>query len=140
MRRFPLTSRFVLRIAVVLALLELLGAYASAQIDRGVIVGRVVDSSGAVIPRANIVVTNKDTGVTETTTSNDAGEYQVLALNPGRYSVKISASGFETVVRDDLVLHVQDRLSIDATMKPGAATQEVVVTGQEPLLHTETAD
>ena len=140
MRRFPLTSKFVVRIAVVMALLAMLGAYASAQIDRGAVVGRVVDSSGAVIPRATIVITNKETGVAQTTTSNDAGEYQVLALPPGRYSVKVSAQGFETVLRDDLVLHVQDRLSIDATMKPGAAAQEVLVTGEEPLLHTESAD
>ena len=59
MRRFPLTSKFVVRIAVVMALLAMLGAYASAQIDRGAVVGRVVDSSGAVIPRATIVITNK---------------------------------------------------------------------------------
>jgi hypothetical protein len=43
-------------------------------------------------------------------------------------------------VRNIIALHVQDRLSFDATMKPGSTTQEVVVTGQEPLLQTETAD
>jgi hypothetical protein len=121
-------------------MLILFAGFAFAQIDRGAVVGKVVDSSGALIPHATVVVTNKDTGVVLTTQTNDAGEYQFLALSPGTYSVKVTASGFQTSIRDNIVVHVQDRLSIDASMKPGAVAEEVVVTGGEPLLHTETAD
>ena len=111
-----------------------------AQIDRGAIVGRVLDSSGAAVPKAAITVTNKDTGVVLTTPVNDAGEYQVLALIPGTYSVKVSAEGFESVLREGLVLHVQDRLSVEFVLKVGSVNQQVVVTAGEPVLQTQSAD
>jgi len=75
-----------------------------------------------------------------TTPVNDSGEYQVLALIPGNYTVKASADGFESVLRDDIELHVQDRLSIEFVLKVGSMSQEVVVTGGEPLLQTQSAD
>lgn len=121
-------------------ILALCALPAFAQVDRGAIVGRIVDSSGAVVPNANVTVLNKATGVVVTTPANDVGEYQVLALIPGTYSIKVSAQGFEGVRRDDILLHVQDRLSIDFTLKVGSVNQEVVVTGSEPLLQTQTAD
>jgi hypothetical protein len=127
-------------IALPLAILALCALPASAQIDRGTIVGRVMDASGAVVPKAMVTVTNKATGVVVTTPTNDSGEYQVLALNPGAYSVKVGAPGFESVLRDNIVLHVQDRLSIDATLKVGSVNQEIVVTAGEPLLQTQSAD
>ena len=140
MKREAVARRFVACAVLQLAVLTTLGSYVAAQLDRGAIVGRIVDSSGAVIPHATVVVANKSTGVALTVQSNDAGEYQFLTLSPGTYSVKVSATGFQTQVRDNIGVHVQDRLAIDATLKPGAVTQEVLVTGVEPLLHTETAD
>src|SRR5690348_8315714 len=113
---------------------------ALAQIDRGAIVGRVTDASGAIVPKATVVVTNKDTGVAVTTSTNEAGEYQVLALIPGRYSVRVSSQGFDSVLRDNLALHVQDRLSVEVSLRVGSVNQEIIVTGAEPLLQTETAD
>ncbi len=113
---------------------------AFGQIDRGAIVGRVLDASGAAVTKASVTVTNTATGVSQTTPVNDSGEYQVLALIPGVYSVKVTADGFEGAVRNNITLHVQDRLSIDFTLKVGSVKQEVVVSAGEPLLQTETAD
>src|SRR5215469_14983131 len=113
---------------------------AFGQIDRGAITGRVLDSSGGVVPGATVVVTNKATGVAVTTTVNDAGDYQILALIPGVYSVKVSANGFQTALQDNVELHVQDRLSLGFTLKVGSVSQEIVVSGGEPLLQTQTAD
>lgn len=118
--------------------LSALSAY--GQVDRGAIVGKVLDSSGAIVPKATVTVTNKATGVALTSPVNDSGDYQVLALIPGTYSVKVSADGFESVLRDDIVLHVQDRLSIGFVLKVGSVNQQVVVTSREPLLQTQTAD
>ena len=134
------SRRLVARMVVPLAMVLLVSSYGICQIDRGAIVGQVVDSSGAVIPNAAIVATNKDTGVATTTSSNAAGQYQILALIPGTYSVKVSAQGFDTFVRDNIVLHVQDRIAVTATMRPGSVTQEINVSGAEPLLQTEKAD
>lgn len=125
---------------LVVALLLVSVSPAFGQIDRGAIAGKVLDASGAVVPKATVTVTNKDTGVVLTTPVNETGEYQVLALISGKYSVKASAQGFETAVRDDIDLHVQDRLSIDFTLKVGAVNQEVVVSAGEPLLQTQNAD
>src|SRR5271169_6711067 len=94
------------------ALLAVSALPAFGQIDRGAIAGRILDSSGAVVPKATVTVTNKATGIVATTPVNDEGEYQVLTLIPGTYSVKVSADGFESVLRDNIELHVQDRLSI----------------------------
>src|SRR5437763_4520809 len=140
MNRGLRTSRFLGRTALQLAILAICTMSAFAQIDRGAIVGKVMDASGAVVPNATVMVINKATGVAANTAANGSGEYQVLALIPGTYSVKASAPGFESVVRDDIALHVQDRVSIEITLRVGSVTQEVVVTGSEPLLETQTAD
>jgi hypothetical protein len=124
-------------------LMVILGTGATSafgQIDRGAIVGRVMDASGGAVTKATVAVTNKATGIAQTTPVNELGEYQVLALIPGIYSVKVTADGFETEVRNEITLHVQDRLSLDFTMKVGSMKQEVVVSAGEPLLQTQSAD
>jgi Carboxypeptidase regulatory-like domain/TonB dependent receptor len=121
----------------------LLGAAALpafGQIDRGAISGRILDASGAVVPSATVTITNKATGVAETTSVDADGVYQVLALIPGTYSVKATATGFDSVLRDDINLHVQDQLSISFALKVGSVKTEIVVTGGAPALDTQTAD
>jgi hypothetical protein len=134
------SERFVASTALQLAIFVLIASCAFGQIDRGAIVGKVTDMSGAVIRNATVVVSNQDTGVTVTASSNESGDYQVLALIPGTYSVKVSAQGFASMVRNNMVLHVQDRLSVNAVLKPGSVSQEIVVSSTEPLLQTEKAD
>ena len=111
-----------------------------AQIDRGAIAGKVVDPSGGVVPKASVAVTNQSTGVTVVSPANEAGEYQVLALIPGVYSVKVTADGFRSALQENVEVHVQDRIWVPFTLKVGSVNQEVVVTGGEPLLQTQTAD
>ena len=110
------------------------------QIDRGAIAGRIVDASGAIVPSAKVTITNKATGVAVTTRVDAAGEYQVLTLIPGIYSVKASAAGFDSVLRDDITLHVQDHLSLNFTLKVGSVKTEIVVTSGESMLQTQSAD
>src|SRR6266851_2716417 len=140
MNRGMRTRRFLDWTLLLGALLAVSALPAIGQIDRGAIEGRVLDSSGGAVPNAIVTVTNKATGVVITTPVNQTGEYQVLALIPGTYSVKVSADGFGSVLHDDIDLHVQDRLSIDFTLKVGSVKQEVVVTAGEPLLQTQSAD
>src|SRR5579872_5662312 len=134
-------TRRLLDWAMLLAMLLGISALpAFGQIDRGAIAGRVLDASGAVVPSATVTITNKATGVAITTPVDAAGEYQVLTLIPGIYSVKVSAAGFDSVLRDDITLHVQDHLSLDFTLKVGSVKTEIVVTSGEPILQTQTAD
>lgn len=113
---------------------------AAAQIDTGTIVGTVRDSSGAAIPRASVTLTNAATGLNQSTVTNDAGEYQFIALPPRNYSVKATATGFGAQVQNDIDLHVQSRPSVDFSLKVGQLTDTVEVQASGALLQTQSAD
>jgi hypothetical protein len=135
------SAKFLVRVfALVGALALVFPGRATAQIAHGSIVGAVTDQSGAAVPKAAVTVTNKATGVSQTATTNSAGQYQVLALNPGTYSVRANAAGFQQEVQDGIVIHVQFRQQVNFSLKVGSVRQEVVVTQQAPLLQTQTAD
>jgi len=134
-------TRRLLEWAMVLSTLLAVSALpAFGQIDRGAIAGRIQDPSGAVIPKAIVTITNKATGVVVTTSVDSAGEYQVLTLISGTYSVEASADGFGPALRDNIDVHVQDHISLDFTLKVGSVKQQVVVEAGEPILQTQTAD
>lgn len=112
---------------------------AIAQSPNATINGIVVDPSGAVIAGAEVVVVNDGTGVQYTTKTNGEGIYVVPNLPPGPYRVQVSNSGFKTIIKPDIVLHVQDALAINFTLPIGAASEVVTVTGGTPLVNTESA-
>lgn len=101
----------------ILALLLLCASLACAQEARGAIVGRVSDSTGAVIPGASVKVTRLATGITVSTQTNDQGAYQALYLIPGLYRVAIEVPGFKSFLRDGLEVRVNDRLALDVTLE-----------------------
>jgi hypothetical protein len=111
-----------------------------AQIDTGVIVGTVKDSSGAVVPGSTLVLTNAATRVSATAHTNGDGQYQFNALIPGIYSVKASAAGFQSELQVNIQIDVQSRPSVDFTLKVGVASETVEVTSAPPILETESAD
>ncbi len=118
----------------------LFAAIAFAQIDTGAIVGTVHDSSGAAIAKATITLMNTATGVVQTTSSNDSGQYQFSSVPPGQYSVKSSAQGFGAQVQNDIEIHVQSRPSVDFTLSVGEVNQVLEVKSAAQLLQTESAD
>ena len=84
--------------------ISLLAITALAQSERGTITGVVHDSSGAIVPSANITIVNRSTNVTLTAVTNEAGEYTVPSLPPGTYNVKITKQGFRTSEESGLTL------------------------------------
>ena len=123
-----------------IAALGLAPAAAAAQDPRGTIQGRVVDASGAAIPGATVDVLNIATGVVIPTTTNDQGSYRAAFLNPGNYRVTVSLTGFGKFVSDNIELHVSDLLTVDATLKVGAITDEVTVTATAATVDRTTAE
>ena len=113
---------------------------AAAQIDAGAIVGTVRDSSAAAVPKAAVSLTSAATGLKQNTITNEAGEYQFIALPPGNYSVKSTASGFGPQAQNEIELHVQSRLSVDFNLKPGEVTATVEVQSSGAVLQTQSAD
>ncbi|HEY1463046.1 MAG TPA: TonB-dependent receptor [Terriglobales bacterium] len=107
--------------------------------NTGEIKGTVVDSSGAVVSDVDITILNVQTGVSLNATTNSQGIYDVPSVPIGRYTVTFSKSGFSNYVRDGLTLELQT-ISVDGTLKVGSISEKVVVTGEAPLVETETSD
>jgi Carboxypeptidase regulatory-like domain len=114
-----------------------LGIPALAQVPTGSIRGVVKDSSGAIVPSANVTIRNEDTAQTRAIVSGEDGEYLAPALPVGHYDVTATHAGFKTLARQGLTLNVGDNLLVDFTMEVGTTQQEVTVTGEAPLVNTE---
>ena len=110
-----------------------------AQSPTATINGLVLDSTGAAIAGAQVVVVNDATGVQYTTKTNGEGIYVVPTLPPGPYRIQVSNSGFKTIIKPDIIIHVQDALAINFTLPIGAASEIVTVQGGAPLVNTENA-
>ena len=108
-----------------------------AQSPTGTISGIVHDPSDAVIAGAEVIVVNDATGVQYSTTTNGEGIYVVPSLLPGSYRLQVSKIGFKTLIKPDIILHVQDALAISFTLPVGAASETVTVQGGAPLLNTQ---
>ena len=103
----------------------------------GNITGTITDSAGAAVPGATVVVTNTDTGVSRTLTSDGAGLYNAPFLVPGRYEVVATGPSFGKVDRKDLLLTVGEILTIDEKLPASSVTSTVEVTSDTPILDTE---
>jgi hypothetical protein len=109
-----------------------------AQMDQGTITGVVTDPSGALIPNARVTVTSMDTGLSLERPTNESGIYVFSPVKIGRYSITVSADGFQTSKRENLVLNVQARLGVNFNLKPGSVTDSITVNTAPPLLDTQT--
>ena len=139
MPRMSFVQKFhlVLRFTISFCLLGAIGA--QAQIGTGSITGIVTDSSGAVVPEAEVTVTNADTNVARVTTSTASGDYAVTGLLPGRYSVSVKKSGFRSSTVAAFELQVDQKARVDVALEVGDVTQSVSVEGAAPLLEQETS-
>jgi hypothetical protein len=126
------------RVCLVALVTQLIPALAIAQVQTGVLSVKAADAQGAVVPGASVTVTSPVlpsplTGVTDT-----SGVYEIPGLTPGNYTVKVSLQGFQTFVREDVVIRQSQTVSIDAPMKVGTMSEEVTVTGESPMVDTKT--
>jgi outer membrane receptor protein involved in Fe transport len=111
---------------------------ASAQSSTaGAIGGTVTDSSGALLPGTVVTVTSVDTGAVKTAKANANGEFHVDDLVPGAYTVSFTADGFETTVEKAVTVTVGSLSSVTPKLKPGAISDKIEVTDENPLLHTQ---
>jgi len=101
-----------------------------AQSARARIVGTVKDVGGAVLPNAHVTVTNVATGVQTKTVTDDSGSYQALELPIGAYKVKVERDGFSTAETVAYTLEINQVQRIDVTLKVGAKSETVEVTGE----------
>ena len=110
---------------------------AFAQTESARISGRVTDLSGAVIVGADCTITNIETDVSATTTTNQDGIYVISDLHPATYRLTIKKEGFRTVVQPSLQLYVQDAVNENFTLAIGPTSETVTVATL--LLQTDSA-
>src|SRR5271170_1696345 len=123
-----------------LVLILLVNAVAAfAQTESARIAGRVTDLSGAVIVGAECKITNLETNVSTTTTTNQDGIYVIPDLRPATYRLTVQKEGFRTVVQPNLQLYVQDALNENFTLAIGSVSETSIVLATEPLLQTDSA-
>ena len=108
------------------------------QGNTGSIVGTVTDPSGALMPGVEIAITNLNTGVSTPATTDSAGAFAARYIVAGAYRLQAAAKGFRPFLRDDITLDIGRELRVDFGMLTGTLTETVTVSGQPPLVETET--
>src|SRR5881392_964588 len=130
-------TRFATRLATTLLVLLLLPSSAYAQ---AAITGVVKDASGAVLPGVTVeaaspVLIEKVRSVV----SDATGQYRVVDLRPGTYSVTFSLPGFSTVKREGIELTGSFVATVNGDMKVGALEETITVTGETPIVDVQSA-
>src|ERR1700688_1557536 len=116
---------YVFSTSVLLAVTLLLSVQGHTQVAGATVTGTVRDPSGAVLPNAQVSVTNIATGITTNVSTNSAGFYTTPNLLPGPYQVTIRAEGFQTLIRSGITLAVGGQQVLDAALTLGQTSQSV---------------
>lgn len=124
------------RLCVLVAWFALMVVSAFGQSTGGRIIGKVTDSTGAVISGVKVTLVNQATQVTRDTTSNANGDYTFVEVAPTNYRLEFTLQGFKKYVRPDVTLEVNQVLTLNAALQPGGAQEVVEVTSAEPIVDT----
>lgn len=126
-------SMYLLLIAIGWAVSSTVGM---SQVTTGTIQGTVRDEQGAVVPGSEVTITNTGTGVSRIVQTGQQGRYNVPNLAVGSYEVHASNPGFQTAIRSGITLTVGAVAVVNLTLRVGEVTQQVVVTGEAPIVET----
>src|SRR5262249_25518571 len=96
-----------------------------AQAPTGELAGTVKDATGAVISGASVTVVNEETGIKREAVTNERGSYTVPLLPPGHYRTSIQRTGFRSVERKGLVVHVNETVNVDYMLEIGSINETV---------------
>ncbi len=126
---------------LVLALACLAPVDAAAQGETtSAIVGEVKDASNAVVARATVTATNRETGLKRSAQTDDAGRFNFPQLKPGTYSVKAEAQGFEPQENENVISGLGQKQTVNFTLKVARSNETVEVNGGAPLINPENAN
>jgi hypothetical protein len=128
-----------LGIRVILGVVLACGA-AFSQFDTATVLGSVRDQSGAVVRDSKVTLQNVDNGVTQTTTTDQNGDFTFFNVRIGNYTLKAESPGFKAAVADQFTVRVNARQRVDLTLEVGQTTENVVVQGAAAALETDSSD
>jgi Carboxypeptidase regulatory-like domain len=133
------SSTLMLVIVLLLAVLTIVPAAWCQEVTAN-IVGTITDPSGAPIKGADVVATDTDRGTTFKAQTNDTGDYNLLRLPIGSYTVKVTAAGFQVVEHSAFTLVLNQTARVDVQMKVASVSTAVEVISSTPLLQTESTE
>ena len=131
---------FVLRSILVSVVALLVTTSAFAQSTFGSITGRVNDPSGAVVPGADITVTNEGTSAVRQVKTSSSGLFSVPNLDSGSYRVRVASKGFSSYDRQDVVVMANQVVDLEVNLQIGSSADSVQVTAPSPIINTESND
>jgi len=131
---------FNFRYVACAALLLCLAAAVSAQTVTGTLQGTVVDSKGAVVPGAEVIIRNMETGQERNAKTSDEGTYVASFLPLGRYNVTASGPGFSKVAQENIEITLNQTRVVNFTLNPSSVTEAVVVTADAAPINTTNAE
>ncbi len=108
-------------------------AVAQTQITTGVIQGTIADQSGAVVPDASVEVRNADTNLTRRVSTNEAGRFSFLQLQPGPYALTVRKPGFANLVQENLTLTVGQAITLNLAMKVSSIDETITITASPAI-------
>ena len=126
-----------IRQIIFIAVLGLPGSTLRAS-DGGILSVSITDPSGKVVPSARITTTETSTAAKQTISTDSRGFYSFQSLPVGHYDVEIEASGFKPLRRTDVVIDVDSKATVDATLSIGEKSETITVSAS--AAHVETAD
>src|SRR5271154_6764619 len=127
------SGRLALCVSLCFALLMAVDSWAGVG---GTISGTVTDSSGAVVAKATVTATNKDTGIHQTTATDDKGFYSFPNLPIGNYELEVASSGFRSYRKTRIVIDANSALRIDAVLVVGERTDTILIVDPPILIDT----
>ena len=132
--------RVVLLLTMTIVLGSLLIQPLHGQVLYGSVTGTVTDQSGAGVPKAHIILTNRATSATREADADENGHYLVTDLPPGGYDLKVTASGFKPLTQTNLTVAANTVMNGDAKLQVGAISEQVTVEASTVTLQTEKTD
>ncbi len=127
-------------IAICVCLVTLTPQPLWGQAVYGGIIGTVTDPQGAAVANAKVTVVDEGKGTSETTTSNESGNYSVGHLIAGTYTVRAEAAGFKVSQQKGVIVNVDANASVPLQFQVGGTSETVEVTGEAPQLKTDRSD
>src|SRR5580692_1659431 len=128
------------RFVAIVAMFMLAVVPSFAQFDTAEVLGTVRDKTGAVVPKAALILLNVDTGIQAKTTADDSGNYDFSNVKIGRYKVTAEAKGFSAEAASDITVNVGARQRVDFALSVGAVTETVEVSGAAAPLETDSSE
>jgi len=135
----PRTAACIFGLLVLFQFLSPLVAFPQGE-TTSAIIGQVSDESGAAVPGSMVTITNTETGLKRSATTDDAGRFNFPQLKPDTYAVKVEAEGFESQQNGAVSSSLGQKQTVDFTLKVAPSKQTVEVSSEAPILNPENAN